>query len=175
MRVTPNKFCALMNAKKWMMRPIFSLHWKGHAARSKKIGFWFLAVLGFELGASHLLGRCSKRLPRHGFRGLEVCSVNIKTFLPLSPLLFGTGHSPQILTFFVALMSAAVLFLLFFLVLWLSVVKWSRKKFLYIFKQRKASITVLAMSFCRTRCSTVEGKRGKLWKQGQAKYGGTCL
>uniref|UniRef100_A0A8C0ZRL4 TNFR-Cys domain-containing protein n=1 Tax=Castor canadensis TaxID=51338 RepID=A0A8C0ZRL4_CASCN len=62
-------------------------------------------------------------------------------------------HSPQILTFFVALMSAAVLFLLFFLVLWLSVVKWSRKKFLYIFKQRKAMRdTSVHMCVCACVC-----------------------
>ncbi|XP_004385187.2 tumor necrosis factor receptor superfamily member 9 [Trichechus manatus latirostris] len=44
-------------------------------------------------------------------------------------------HHPQISTFFLALTSAAVLFLVFFCVLRFSVAKWSRKKLLYIFKQ----------------------------------------
>nr|XP_040145073.1 tumor necrosis factor receptor superfamily member 9 [Ictidomys tridecemlineatus] len=41
----------------------------------------------------------------------------------------------QVLTFFLALTSAAAVFLLIFLMLRLSMVKWSRKKFLYLFKQ----------------------------------------
>ncbi|KAL0603525.1 Tumor necrosis factor receptor superfamily member 9 [Plecturocebus cupreus] len=45
------------------------------------------------------------------------------------------GRTPQIISFFLALTSAAVLFLLFFLVLRFSVVKHGRKKLLYIFKQ----------------------------------------
>ncbi|XP_012329143.2 tumor necrosis factor receptor superfamily member 9 isoform X1 [Aotus nancymaae] len=45
------------------------------------------------------------------------------------------GRSPQIVSFFLALTSAAVLFLLFFLVLRFSVVKQGRRKLLYIFKQ----------------------------------------
>ncbi|XP_077881316.1 tumor necrosis factor receptor superfamily member 9 isoform X1 [Ictidomys tridecemlineatus] len=45
------------------------------------------------------------------------------------------GPSAQVLTFFLALTSAAAVFLLIFLMLRLSMVKWSRKKFLYLFKQ----------------------------------------
>ncbi|XP_023407868.1 tumor necrosis factor receptor superfamily member 9 isoform X3 [Loxodonta africana] len=44
-------------------------------------------------------------------------------------------HHPQIITFFLALISAALLFLVFFLVVRFSVAKWGRKKLLYIFKQ----------------------------------------
>ncbi|XP_008534686.1 tumor necrosis factor receptor superfamily member 9 isoform X1 [Equus przewalskii] len=45
------------------------------------------------------------------------------------------GHNPRIIILFLALTSTTALFLVFFLVLRLSVVKQSRKKLLYIFKQ----------------------------------------
>nr|XP_008264195.2 tumor necrosis factor receptor superfamily member 9 [Oryctolagus cuniculus]XP_051712844.1 tumor necrosis factor receptor superfamily member 9 [Oryctolagus cuniculus]XP_051712845.1 tumor necrosis factor receptor superfamily member 9 [Oryctolagus cuniculus]XP_051712846.1 tumor necrosis factor receptor superfamily member 9 [Oryctolagus cuniculus] len=45
------------------------------------------------------------------------------------------GHSPQVIPFLLALTWAAVLFLVFFLVLHFSLAKRSRKKLLYIFKQ----------------------------------------
>ncbi|XP_042637129.1 tumor necrosis factor receptor superfamily member 9 [Orycteropus afer afer] len=45
------------------------------------------------------------------------------------------GHHPQIITFLLALTSAAVFSLVVFLVLHFSVAKWGRKKLLYIFKQ----------------------------------------
>ncbi|XP_057161298.1 tumor necrosis factor receptor superfamily member 9 isoform X4 [Ursus arctos] len=45
------------------------------------------------------------------------------------------GHTPQIIVFFLTLTSAAVLFLVFFLVLRFSVLKHGRKKLLYLFKQ----------------------------------------
>ncbi|XP_062961602.1 tumor necrosis factor receptor superfamily member 9 [Cynocephalus volans] len=48
---------------------------------------------------------------------------------------FSPGHAPQILPFCLALTSAAVLVLLFFLALRFSVIKRGRKKLLYIFKQ----------------------------------------
>uniref|UniRef100_A0A8C6R5V2 Tumor necrosis factor receptor superfamily, member 9 n=1 Tax=Nannospalax galili TaxID=1026970 RepID=A0A8C6R5V2_NANGA len=47
----------------------------------------------------------------------------------------GQGHSPQVLTILLALTLATLLFLLLFVILRLSMVKWSRKKFLNIFKQ----------------------------------------
>ncbi|XP_045331492.1 tumor necrosis factor receptor superfamily member 9 isoform X1 [Leopardus geoffroyi] len=46
------------------------------------------------------------------------------------------GPTSQILVVFLALMSAAVLFLVFFLALRFSIVKHSRKKLLYLFKRR---------------------------------------
>ncbi|XP_069893372.1 tumor necrosis factor receptor superfamily member 9 [Dipodomys merriami] len=45
------------------------------------------------------------------------------------------GPSPQSLAVFMVLMVVTVLVLLFLLILQLSVVKWSRKRFLYIFKR----------------------------------------
>ncbi|XP_004768690.1 tumor necrosis factor receptor superfamily member 9 isoform X1 [Mustela nigripes] len=45
------------------------------------------------------------------------------------------GHTPQTIVFFLALTSAAVLFLLLFLVLRFSVLKRGRKKLMYLFKQ----------------------------------------
>ncbi|XP_072675908.1 tumor necrosis factor receptor superfamily member 9 isoform X2 [Canis lupus baileyi] len=45
------------------------------------------------------------------------------------------GHTSQIIIFFLALMSVAVLFLVFFLILRFSVIKHGRKKLLYLFKQ----------------------------------------
>ncbi|KAF0880645.1 TNR9 factor, partial [Crocuta crocuta] len=45
------------------------------------------------------------------------------------------GHTSQIIIFFLALMSVAVLFLVFILALRFSIVKHGRKKLLYLFKQ----------------------------------------
>lgn len=45
------------------------------------------------------------------------------------------GHTSQAIVFFLALMSVAVLFLVFFLALRFSIVKHGRKKLLYLFKQ----------------------------------------
>ncbi|MBZ3873860.1 Tumor necrosis factor receptor superfamily member 9, partial [Sciurus carolinensis] len=71
----------------------------------------------------------------------------------------GAGRCMQSLTFFLALTSAVVVFLLVFLALRLSVVKWGRKKFLYIFKQRKADLTVLDTSAYRARLFVRKEKR----------------
>lgn len=68
-------------------------------------------------------------------------------FACISP--FAGGHNPRIIILFLALTSTTALFLVFFLVLRLSVVKQSRKKLLYIFKQRKTNIKVLDISVWR--------------------------
>lgn len=57
-----------------------------------------------------------------------VCGPTLADFSP-------GGHNPRIIILFLALTSTTALFLVFFLVLRLSVVKQSRKKLLYIFKQ----------------------------------------
>ena len=72
--------------------------------------------------------------------------MSVNTFLHAFLLLLCfAGHSPQIISFFLALTSTALLFLLFFLMLRFSVVKRGRKKLLYIFKQRKISIIILQL------------------------------
>lgn len=73
-------------------------------------------------------------------------------------LLFFEGPTSQILVVFLALMSAAVLFLVFFLALRFSVVKHSRKKLLYLFKRRKTNTIVFVMSSFEARVFIAERK-----------------
>lgn len=54
---------------------------------------------------------------------------------PAAPVFSPEERSPKVLTFFLALTTATLLFLLFFLMIRLSVVRWRGKKFLYMLKQ----------------------------------------